>query len=212
MDIFMYRGTIFGHSTQRCLNGLRMVEITLGCLSDERKMPIRLTAYGEMAEYINTLEWTDDEERYLTNEYHYDSLFELRYILIRNADREIAKVIVSEDTSENIPFRIFGQTDHITDANPAPLNAQELNEWYSFKNSLFNHSHTFITRLYSWSLDYGHYRTGAYVRTEKGIVSAVSWQNAYDLVWAQRGNDFAYNLCVDEISVDDLSSGIALAL
>jgi len=68
----MYHGTVFSFSFEN--NGYKtMADIVLGDISGREKPPVRLTAHGALASYINNIEMTDAEEWYILSDWYYDS-------------------------------------------------------------------------------------------------------------------------------------------
>lgn len=88
---FMYHGTVFSFSFTD--NGYKaMADIVLGDISDREKPPVRLTAHGALAGYINDIEMTDAEERYIQSDWYYDSNLFLERIEVPSSGRIPAKV------------------------------------------------------------------------------------------------------------------------
>ena len=96
---------------------------------------MRLEAFGDIAKYINDLECTDDEERYLDCEYYYDANPVLQYIIIpAKENSRPAKIITSGYIRRGKwPFRIFGQQEHINVADPVPMSVTDYHEWLNYK-------------------------------------------------------------------------------
>src|SRR5699024_8286484 len=70
--LYKYTGTISGFSYRRNNpNALPFATLDLYDMNDDDKAPIRIEATGGLADYIQAIEWTDAEERYLTAEWYY---------------------------------------------------------------------------------------------------------------------------------------------
>ena len=77
--LYKYTGTVSAHCYRRNNpNALPFMELVLSDLHDDDKAPIKIEAVGGLADYINAIEGTDAEERYLTADWYYDSLLYLQ--------------------------------------------------------------------------------------------------------------------------------------
>ena len=66
-------------------------------------------------------------------------------------------------------------------------------------------------KLFTWSLDYCNRRL-EYSRTERGIIMAESEESARASLCEQFTSDYAYNLCVYAVPMDDLNAGTAIII
>ena len=57
-------------------------------------------------------------------------------------------------------------------------------------------------KTYIWKIDYAN-RRGEYVFTAKGILKAKSKEEALDILWNKKGNQYAYNPDVELVNNDD---------
>lgn len=62
-----------------------------------------------------------------------------------------------------------------------------------------------MSKIYSWTIDRHHYRTGAYMYTSRGVVFANSEEEAKNKVWETMGND---NSCCLEVNLIDPDDGV----
>ena len=63
--LYKYTGSISSFSYRRnSPEAVPVVDMILGDINDDDKAPIRISAAGGLADYINAIEWTDAEERY----------------------------------------------------------------------------------------------------------------------------------------------------
>ena len=111
--LYKYTGTVSGFSYRRNNpNALPFLDLVLCDLSDDDKAPIRIEALGGLADYINAIEGTDAEERYLTADWYFDSLLYLHRIEIPSTEPwRPAKIIAQHDAIEPTAT-IFGPADY----------------------------------------------------------------------------------------------------
>lgn len=100
----------------------------------ENKAPVRLEALGGLAKYINDIEWTDAEERYIASKYYYDSNLFLKRIEVPSTDGRIpAKIIAVGDVFASKEVMIFGPKDYIETDKPEPMSCEEFHAWLVWK-------------------------------------------------------------------------------
>lgn len=100
----------------------------------ENKAPVRLEAFGGLAKYINDIEWTDAEERYIASKYYYDSNLFLKRIEVPSTDGRIpAKIIAVKDVFASKEVTIFGPKDYIETDRPEPMSWEEYHAWLEWK-------------------------------------------------------------------------------
>lgn len=70
-QLFKYHGTVssIGFSSKGC----GAADLILSDITDRDKPPVRVDAHGALARYINEIEMTDAEERYIRSDWYYDS-------------------------------------------------------------------------------------------------------------------------------------------
>ena len=117
--LFKYRGAVssIGFSSKGC----GAADLILGDTTDWNKPPVRVEAHGALAKYINEIEMTDAEERYIRSDWYYDSnLFLHRIEVPSSNDRIPAKVITQVDFLSG-ELVIFGPKDYIETDSPEPM-------------------------------------------------------------------------------------------
>lgn len=130
-QLFKYHGTVssIGFSSKGC----GAVDLILGDITDWDKPPVRVEAYGALAKYINEIEMTDAEERYIRSDWYYDSNLFLYRIEVPSSKGSIpAKVIMQTDVLSG-ELAIFGPQDYIETDSPEPLTRKQYNAWLDWK-------------------------------------------------------------------------------
>lgn len=137
---YKYTGSIGSYSIRKPKE-ISIADIVLYNYSDQSIAPTRLEAYGGLAEYINRLGGTDDEERYLTKDFYYDANLTLAYIVIPSfGDSPLpAKVIAGVDMGQlhDDTFCIFGPRENINTSRPEPMRNDEYGAWRNYKYEHF---------------------------------------------------------------------------
>ena len=131
---FSYKGNVSQISSEITPSGITHADIIVKDLDKPKQSPMRLQAYGELAEYLCDLSWTDEEEKYLKKLFIYDSALVLRRIEIPQAeDKDIngwkgipAKIIVADSLKT---IKVFGPEGYLTSDKPA---AMSRSEWHRF--------------------------------------------------------------------------------
>lgn len=137
MQLYKYSGTVSGFSYRRNdPNALPFVELDLCDIGDDSKAPVRIEAIGGLADYINNIEGTDAEERYITADWFYNrNLYLCRIEIPSSVPGRPAKIIAQLD-----PFcpdvTIFGPAEYIETDKPEPMTAQQMGEWYKFREAV----------------------------------------------------------------------------
>ena len=131
--LYKYTGTISVFSYRRNNpNALPFATLDLYDMNDDDKAPIRIEATGGLADYIQAIEWTDAEERYLTAEWYYDKLLYLHRIEIPSTEPgNPAKIIAQHDPIEPTAS-IFGPADYIETSKPGPMDNEQLHAWCAY--------------------------------------------------------------------------------
>jgi len=129
--LFKYHGTVssIGFSSKGC----SAADLILGDITDWDMPPVRVEAHGALAKYINEIEMTDAEERYIQSDWYYDSnLFLYRIEVPSSHGHSPAKVITQADflSSELV---IFGPKDYIETDSPEPMTREQYNAWIDWK-------------------------------------------------------------------------------
>lgn len=132
VKLFKYEGTISGFSYVKREGGIANVDMILVDINDFDKAPTRIEAFGAIAEYINKIEGTDAEERYIKSNWFYDSNLYLYYIEVPSESGRPAKIITSDDfLGDNL--KIFGPEEYIEESNPDPMSMEAVHEWNEWK-------------------------------------------------------------------------------
>ena len=133
MQLYKYQGTV---SSFRFIdNGYKAhMDIVLGDISDWEKAPTRIEAFGGIANYINAIECTDAEERYLKADWFYDRNLYLHRIEIPCANGALAKIITSDDWLAD-EVRIFGPKEYIETCEPESMGSEQRMAWCEFRHS-----------------------------------------------------------------------------
>lgn len=131
--LYRYSGTVSSLSYRRNnLNALPFCDLVLFDINDDDKAPVKIEAMGGLADYINAIEGTDAEERYITADWYYDSLLCLLRIEIPSTEPgKPAKIIAQCDPIEP-SATIFGPADYIETSRPAPMDDDQRRAWCEF--------------------------------------------------------------------------------
>lgn len=131
--LYKYTGTVSSTCYRRNNpNALPFLDLVLCDMHDDDKAPIRIEALGGLADYINAIEGTDAEERYLTADWYFDSLLYLHRIEIPSTDPwRPAKIIAQHDAIEPAAS-IFGPADYIAKPNPGPMDNEQYHAWCAY--------------------------------------------------------------------------------
>lgn len=132
--LYKYTGTVSEFSFVRhSPNAIGFADVVLYDMNDSYKAPVKIEAIGGFADYINRIESTDAEERYLTANWYYDELLCLHRIEIPSSDPVApAKVIAQIDAIEPT-VTIFGPADYIQTSKPAPMDSEQLRAWFEYE-------------------------------------------------------------------------------
>ena len=131
--LFRYRGTVrqIGNTRGR---GKSNADIVLGDIDDSNKAPIRIEAFGSLAAYINGIECTDAEERYIKASWYYGSSLFLHRIEIPSSDTSgSAKIITQADPLSGEIVVIFGPQEYIESDTPEPMTRDQYSVWLDWK-------------------------------------------------------------------------------
>lgn len=123
---FSYEGNIGSFSTRKGANDgqLYIDEIELRDMNDEKKAPILLHCDLALVDYIQEIEWHDDEERYMRKLFIYDDILYLREIRVFNDEGKVCKIVKGHEDKwlarMRTPF-ICGPQGRINDRKQPPL-------------------------------------------------------------------------------------------
>lgn len=125
--LFKYQGTVSSISFSS--KGCGAADLILGDITDRDNPPVRVEAHGALVKYINEIEMTDVEERYIQSDWYYDSnLFLYRIEVPSSNDRTPAKVITQEDFFSD-KLIIFGPQNYIETDLPEPMEHEQYVAW-----------------------------------------------------------------------------------
>ena len=128
MKLYKYSGTIEEIAVERG----RISYIKLFDVTDLDKAPTRLEVFGALSKYIEAIESTDAEERYIKSDWYFDSNLYLHRIEIPGGCDWPAKIITqSPDDIEQL--EIFGEREYIETSKPESMPGEEVNRWLMWK-------------------------------------------------------------------------------
>ena len=130
-QLYRYHGTVSSIG-YKYIGHKGHADIILGDISDWDKAPIRVEAHGKLADYINGLQGTDAEERYIKSDWYYDRNLYLQRIEIPKRDGRLAKVI-AHDFLSNDRLEIFGPQDYIETNDPEPMDDDQAATWCEYQ-------------------------------------------------------------------------------
>jgi hypothetical protein len=136
MKLYKYTGTISSLSTfpKKRPDALHHVEIMLHDFSDSDKAPTKVDAFGGLADYIEAIEFTDHEERYITADWYYDDLLHLYRIEIPSADPIRPAKVIAQIGALDPTAAVFGPADYIETSKPEPMTAEQFHEYLVFRS------------------------------------------------------------------------------
>lgn len=152
MKTYKYVGSISSYQLCDCID----YNIELYNYENPTIPPVRVTADGDMFKYIDDLESTDDEEKYLEKEFYYDSAFHLLAVVVPGSDLHPAKVVLADrvdDRHRLIPFnkvKFYGTNKQIDERDPKSMSADEYDRLY---NDVHQMNALSISR-YEYPIDY----------------------------------------------------------
>lgn len=132
--LYKYTGGVESLSYRRnSPDAVPVVDMILSDINDDDKAPIRITAIGGLADYINAIECTDAEERYLTANWYYDRNLHLFRIEVPSTEPgKPAKIIAQHDALDRTAS-IFGPADYIETSKPEPMTSEQRSAWCEFR-------------------------------------------------------------------------------
>lgn len=120
MKLYKYSGTIEELAVERG----RISYIKLFDVTDFDKAPTRLEVFGALGKYIEAIEGTDAEERYIKSDWYFDSNLYLRRIEVPGVGDWPAKII-TQSPDDIDQLEIFGQQDYIKTGKPESMSREE---------------------------------------------------------------------------------------
>lgn len=131
--LYTYTGTVSSFSyNRRTPTALPSMVLDLWDFTNPDKAPIRIEATGGLADYIEAIEGTDAEERYLSATWVYDHNLCLHRIEVPSSEPgKPAKIIAVHDTLSRT-VDIFGPADYIESSAPSPMDQQQRFAWLAY--------------------------------------------------------------------------------
>lgn len=127
-NLFKYHGTISSFSFKD--NGYKAnADIVLGDINDWDKAPTRIQAFGAPAKYIDDIEGTDAEERYIQSDWYYDSNLYLYRIEVPSSNERIPAKVITQEDSFSDRLIIFGPQNYIETDSPEPMEHEQCAAW-----------------------------------------------------------------------------------
>lgn len=124
MKLYKYSGTIEELAVERG----RISYIKLFDVTDFDKAPTRLEVFGALGKYIEAIELTDAEERYIKSDWYFDSSLYLRRIEVPGVGDCPAKII-TQSPDDIDQLEIFGEREYIETSKPKSMPGEEVNRW-----------------------------------------------------------------------------------
>ena len=124
MKLYKYSGTIEELAVERG----RISYIKLFDVTDFDKAPTRLEVFGALGKYIEAIEGTDAEERYIPNVFYFDDNLYLWRIEIPGGCDWPAKII-TQSPDDIDQLEIFGEREYIETSKPKSMPGEEVNRW-----------------------------------------------------------------------------------
>lgn len=122
MKLYKYSGTIEELAVERG----RISYIKLFDVTDFDKAPTRLEVFGALGKYIEAIEGTDAEERYIKSDWYFDSNLYLRRIEIPGSEVGRPAKIITQSPHNIERLEIFGQQDYIQTSKPDSMSREEI--------------------------------------------------------------------------------------
>ena len=131
--LYKYTGSISSFSYRRnSPEAVPVVDMILDDINDDDKAPIRISAAGGFADYIDSIECTDAEERYLASDWYFDNLLYLHRIEVPSTEPGKPAKIIAQHEAIDREASIFGPSEYIEISKPEPMNSEQRNAWYAF--------------------------------------------------------------------------------
>lgn len=124
MKLYKYSGTIEELAVERG----RISYIKLFDVTDFDKAPTRLEVFGALGKYIEAIELTDAEERYIKSDWYFDSSLYLWRIEVPGGCDWPAKII-TQSPDDIDQLEIFGEREYIETSKPKSMPGEEVNRW-----------------------------------------------------------------------------------
>jgi len=138
MKLYKYSGTIEEFAVERG----RISYIKLFDVTDFDKAPTRLEVFGALSKYIEAIESTDAEERYIKSDWYFDSNLYLYRIEIPGSEVGRPAKIITQSPHNIERLEIFGQQDYIKTSKPESMSGKEIYRcptgcWFAYTMEIF---------------------------------------------------------------------------
>lgn len=141
--LYKYTGGISSFCYRRnSPEAVPVVDMILDDINDDDKAPIRISAAGGLADYINAIEWTDAEERYIASDWYFDHLLYLHRIEVPSMEPGNPAKIIAQHEAIDREASIFGPAEYIETRKPEPMDNEQRKAWYAFD---FGDNYRYIT-------------------------------------------------------------------
>lgn len=134
MKLYKYTGTI----SEVSFRNRTACDIKLYDMNDRDKAPTRLEVFGALSEYIEAIESTDAEERYIKSDWYFDSNLYLYRIEIPGSEVGRPAKIITQSPHNIERLEIFGQQDYIKTSKPESMSGKEIYRWVDWERENMN--------------------------------------------------------------------------
>lgn len=125
MKLYKYSGTIEEFAVERGqISYIKLFDVT-----DLDKAPTRLEVFGALSKYIEAIEGTDAEERYIKSDWYFDSNLYLHHIEIPGSEVWRPAKIITQSPDNIEQLEIFGQQNYIKTSKPESMSREEIYRW-----------------------------------------------------------------------------------
>jgi len=132
-QLFKYQGTVDTISYNKNEGYTAGADIVLNDINNWDKAPTRIQAFGGLANYINEIECTDAEERYINADWYYDRNLFLHRIEIPSSSERIPAKVITQDDFLSGELAVFGPQDYIETDSPEPMDREQLAAWCEYR-------------------------------------------------------------------------------
>lgn len=129
--LFKYYGTVSSISFSS--KGCGAADLILDNITDRNKPPVCVEAHGALAKYINEIEMTDAEERYIRSDWYYDSNLFLYRIEVPSSKERIPAKVITQTGFLSGKLAIFGPQNYIETDSPEPMTGEQYSAWLDWK-------------------------------------------------------------------------------
>lgn len=131
--LYKYTGGIESLSYHRnSPDAVPFVDMILGDIDDDDKAPIRIEAIGGLADYIDAIEGTDAEERYIAANWYFDCLLCLHRIEVPSTEPGKPAKIIAQHRATDREASVFGPSEYIETSKPEPMDDEQYRAWREY--------------------------------------------------------------------------------